>query len=195
MTKPRSNSGSILDDLFDRGINVTSRAAASNLTAQYAPDVFWDGRASGTFRDPSTGRVVIQAGGALESQSLMPIMSTSEMSHEKRSWADVVDKLAAAKPLGLATEIPPDVAKAIARNATYPKLFAEAFGDPKITPTRIAFAIASYERTLVPNQTPYDRYVAGERDALTENQRDGLRYFRQFRCANCHATAGIRHAA
>jgi len=61
-----------------------------------------------------------------------------------------------------------------------------AFGDSRITPKRIAFAIASYERTLVPNQTPYDRYIAGDRKAMTANQIRGWRAFRQSACAVCH---------
>jgi cytochrome c peroxidase len=182
----KSKERSLIADLLRQTHKVTSRVALSNLTAQYAPDLFWDGRASGTFKDPLTGEVLIKSGGALESQSLAPIISTTEMSHEKRTWAGVVGKLEKAKPLGLATNIPPDIAKAIAVNSSYGQLFAAAFGDPKITPARIAFAIASYERTLVPDQTPYDRYVAGDRKALTKNQIEGLDYFRRFRCAQCH---------
>ena len=178
--------GSLLDALFDRQSSVTNRLAPSNLTAQFAEDLFWDGRARGEFRDPLTGEVKIAAGGALESQALVPIMGTTEMAHEGRTWADVVDKLGEARPLHLATKLPKDLARAVAENKTYPKLFAAAFGDPQITPTRIAFAIAAYERTLFPDQTPYDKFVAGDRTALNANQRQGLRYLRQFGCTQCH---------
>jgi cytochrome c peroxidase len=182
----QSKTRSLLDDLLGQSHQATARMAPSNLTAQYAPDLFWDGRASGTFKDPLTGEIVIESGGALESQSLVPIMSTTEMSSEARTWADVTRKLAMVKPLALATRLPPDVGKALEKNPSYPRLFAAAYGDPGITPKRIAFAIATYERTLVPDQTPYDRYVAGDRKALSKNQIEGLDYFRRFRCAQCH---------
>ena len=73
-----SKERSLIADLLRQTHKVTSRVALSNLTAQYAPDLFWDGRASGTFKDPLTGEVLIKSGGALESQSLVPIISTTE---------------------------------------------------------------------------------------------------------------------
>jgi cytochrome c peroxidase len=178
--------GSILQGLFDHSTAVTRRIAPSNLTAQYAPSLFWDGRAKGEFRDPVTGSVVIKANGALESQALVPIMSSIEMAHPEQTWAQVVARLQKARPLALASNLPGDLQQALAARPDYPQLFAAAFGDPEITATRIAFALASYQRTLVPDQTPYDRYVAGEADALTANQKKGLDYFRQFSCAECH---------
>jgi cytochrome c peroxidase len=68
----------------------------------------------------------------------------------------------------------------------YPRLFANAFDDPQITPVRIAFAIASYERTLVADQTDWDRFEAGDTDALTATERYGWDAFRNFQCVACH---------
>ncbi len=47
-------------------------------------------------------------------------------------------------------------------------------------------AIEAYERTLVPGRSAFDRYMAGERDAMTPQQRDGLRAFITLSCVNCH---------
>lgn len=50
-----------------------------------------------------------------------------------------------------------------------------------------ALAIQAYEETLIPNQTPYDRFIAGERTALTEQQQAGLANYRlAANCAGCH---------
>jgi hypothetical protein len=83
-------------------------------------------------------------------------------------------------PLALATNLPPDVAAALAARPAYPQLFAAAFGDPAITARRIAFALASYERTLNPNQTPFDQ------NTLTPQQQAGRQLFFNVGCAACH---------
>jgi cytochrome c peroxidase len=172
--------------VFGFAAQVTGRAAPSAFTSQYSPLQFWDGRASGTLVDPLTNQVVIQAGASLEVQSLAPILNSIEMSREGRTWADVLDKLVQSRPMALATNLPSDVSQALAGGTDYPELFRRAFGDPAITPVRIALALATYERTLVPNQTPWDRFAAGDRNALTPNQQQGLQAFGQSGCAACH---------
>jgi cytochrome c peroxidase len=52
---------------------------------------------------------------------------------------------------------------------------------------RIAFAIASYERTLVSDQTPWDRYEAGDADAISGRALYGWRALQAFHCTACHA--------
>ena len=103
-----------------------------------------------------------------------------------RTWAELARKLQRVRPLALATHLPRDVAAALAARPGYPRLFAVAFGDPAITPVRIAFAIADYERTLVADQTPWDRYEAGDRSALSRSEVYGWRAMQTFHCVNCH---------
>src|SRR5262249_13766846 len=143
--------------LFGHAEQVTPRSAPTFLGAGYAPELFWDGRASDIFVDPQTQQVRIAGGGALESQSVAPPLADVEMAQEGRSWSQIVATLQSAPPLAIATRLPADVTAAIAAHPSYPALFQAAFGDPAITATRIAFAIATYERTLVPDQTPFDR--------------------------------------
>ena len=57
---------------------------------------------------------------------------------------------------------------------------------PAITPARIAFAIATYERTLVADQTAWDRYEAGDTSALPGRALDGWRAMQAFHCTACH---------
>jgi cytochrome c peroxidase len=151
----------VRDALFGLTPQVTSRAANSPINAAYAQDTFWDGRARAQFVDPETGQVAIQNGGGLESQAVNPPLSVGEMAHEGVAWNDVNGKLARVRPLDLATNIPADVATALAGNPGYPELFRRAFGDTQITARRIAFAIAAYERTLISNQSPWDSFAAG----------------------------------
>lgn len=48
-------------------------------------------------------------------------------------------------------------------------------------------ALASYVRTILAGDSPYDRYLAGDAGALTARQREGLRLFRgKAGCTSCH---------
>jgi cytochrome c peroxidase len=63
----------------------------------------------------------------------------------------------------------------------------EASARVGLTPRAIEQALASYVRTILSGDSPYDRYVAGDRAALSERQRAGLRLFRgKAGCASCH---------
>jgi len=182
-----TRTGDAVDDpMFGREPQVTPRTAPSNFGALWAAEQFWDGRAPSKFVDPVSGKVAIADGGSLESQAVGPLFNSVEMAWPERSWGDLTDKLARAKPLALATNLPPDVADALAEHATYPALFEAAYGDATITPTRIAFALATYQRTLVADQTPWDKYMAGDETALSERAARGWRAFQTLACVNCH---------
>jgi cytochrome c peroxidase len=165
---------------------VTPRLAPSNFGALWAERVFWDGRAGPVLKDPISGKTAIAQGGALENQVLATLMNPAEMAKTGRTWTDLTNDVRSARPLALASDLPPDVARAIASAATYPKLFAAAFGDPAITATRVAFAIATYERTLVADQTAWDRFEAGDASALPGRALDGWRAMQAFHCTACH---------
>ncbi len=177
----------VRDPLFAFNAQITPRRAPDFEMGAYSPLLFWDGRAGPSFTDPVSNTVVIPVGGALEAQSLGPILANNEMAHTGRTFADAVTKLQSVSPLKLATNIPPDMANAIAAAGSYPALFQTAFGSPVISAQRIAFAIATYERTLVPNQTPYDAWAAGNPNALTQVELQGFNAFNNVgRCNVCH---------
>jgi len=69
----------------------------------------------------------------------------------------------------------------------YAPLFKKAFGDDKIDMPRIAQAIAAYERTVVSGDSPYDRYQAGDKDALSASAVRGMQLFNgKANCKACH---------
>ncbi len=178
----------VVDPVFGSGRQVTGRASPTMLMSMYAQDIFWDGRARSAFPDPlNPADIIIPSGGALESQAVVPILSNVEMAHDGRTWADVTNKLAVVTPLARAAIIPTDMAAALTQSPSYPELFDTAFGDPAITPARIGMAIATYERTLVPDQTPWDLFMAGDTNAMTPDQIQGWTDFsEQTVCDNCH---------
>src|SRR5262245_341449 len=172
--------------LFGSSPQVTPRLAPSNFGALWADEIFWDGRARSELKDPLTGKVAIARGGALENQALAALLNEAEMAKAGRSWADVAADLTRARPLALATSLPPDPAAAIAPHPTYAALFEAAYGDGAITPLRIAFALATYQRTLVADQTPYDRFAAGDATALSSRALYGWKAMQGFHCTACH---------
>jgi len=69
----------------------------------------------------------------------------------------------------------------------YGPLFAAAFGDSGVDFDRIAKALATFERTIVSGDSAFDRYLAGDKTALTKQQQDGLDFFnKKGECAECH---------
>lgn len=69
----------------------------------------------------------------------------------------------------------------------YKKLF-EAAGFTTVNADQIAQALAAYERTLLCTDTAYDRFAAGDKTALTEQQQHGLDTFLgKGQCLVCHA--------
>jgi cytochrome c peroxidase len=174
------------DSIFADRPQVTPRLAPSNFGALWAPELGWDGRAGGRFVDPVTGEVLLESGGALENQALNALINDTEMAHAERLWSEVTAKLQASAPLALASDLPADVAAALRRRPSYAELFGAAFGDMAITPARIAFALATYQRTLVADQTAWDRYEAGDHDALGAQALHGWRKLQSFHCSACH---------
>ena len=166
---------------------VTGRSSMSYLNAGYSPVLFWDGRALSTFRDPLTNAIVINNGGALESQVIGPPVNSTEMGHAGRDWTQVSSRITNSKPLAVATNIPAPLQTWIG-GRTYAELFNEVFGTPEVTPTRIALAIATYERTQFSDQTPLDMANAGI-TPLTQQEQNGRNLFVQVECAVCHAGA------
>ncbi|HKP35786.1 MAG TPA: cytochrome c peroxidase [Pyrinomonadaceae bacterium] len=164
---------------------VTGRKSRSYVDAGYSNLLFWDGRATGTFTDPIGGGVVLANGAALESQAVGPPVSAAEMAHSTRNWIDVAVQVSVAKPLALSPSVPANLRQWI-DGRTYPQLFEEAFGTSEVTPARIAMAIATFERTLYSDQTPFDQSVQ-QIGALTAAETRGQGVFNASRCNVCHA--------
>jgi cytochrome c peroxidase len=69
----------------------------------------------------------------------------------------------------------------------YPQLFEKAY-DRQPDTYSIIRAIASYERTLISANSPYDQYLQGDSSALTASQKRGKRLFfsEKAECFHCH---------
>jgi cytochrome c peroxidase len=65
--------------------------------------------------------------------------------------------------------------------------FEQVFGTSIVTVDMVAQAIAAFERTVVTTDSPFDRYVRGDEDALTKQEKKGLEVFNgKGHCTACH---------
>jgi len=108
----------------------------------------------------------------LEAQALLPLQSFEEMRghafDESVSLDSIVNRLRA--------------------NDTYQTLFAAAYGQQNtINAKNIAAAIAAFERTIVATNSPFDRFQAGDSNALTADQIRGMDRLQQIGCMDCHS--------
>ena len=173
--------------LFDLLPQTTPRRSMANFMGPFTANLFWDGRAEGNYVDPVTGELLSATGiAATEIQALMPLMNDVEMAHQDRDWPELLQKLEQVRPLALASDLPPDMEAALEQYPTYPDLFEQAFGTPEITAGRIGFAMANYQRTLVPDQSPWDLWNAGDDNAMTPDQLAGYMRYRASTCVDCH---------
>jgi len=54
------------------------------------------------------------------------------------------------------------------------------------TPDNMMKAISAYERTIIGGNTPWDRYRAGDKSALSQSAERGWNIFQSIKCNNCH---------
>ncbi|WP_373047519.1 cytochrome-c peroxidase [Vulgatibacter sp.] len=205
---------------------VTDRNTPTAIGAVYYRVNFWDGRASDQFNgaDPFGGTDnagehlgELIGNSSLASQSVGPPLNPTEMSCAGRLFNgpnSLASKLLDAPILGSQQVHPED--SVLGRFSAYPdngldcskgpctyrQLIVHAFGGRMAEKAQSQFsriwgqAIQAYEATLIPDDTPLDRFLAGNASALTERQQLGLAIFkgeagpavqRQLPCTVCHA--------
>lgn len=69
----------------------------------------------------------------------------------------------------------------------YREMFKQAYGKKDFTITEVTHAIAEFEKTLRTPNAPFDLWLKGDDNALTQNQHDGYILFKQKGCTACHS--------
>ena len=123
------------------------------------------------FVDPTQGEMFWDnRARSLETQATMPMHSFTEMRGNAYSEDATLDSIVAR----------------IAAIPAYRQMFADAFGNGRVDVENISKAIATYERSIVANNSPFDDYMRGDLNALDQRQIRGMQTFLQVGCANCH---------
>jgi cytochrome c peroxidase len=102
---------------------------------------------------------------SLEVQALAPIRQREEMRGDVCREAEAV----------------PAMVERLKSIPEYIKLF-----ETEITAAKVTQAIAAYERTLITPDTPFDRFMRGDKTAMTAEQQQGMAAFQKAGCALCH---------
>jgi cytochrome c peroxidase len=198
---------------------VTGRNTPPAVSAVFNRDNFWDGRANHSFNGSnpfgSTGNgsgPLAVGNSSLASQAVGPPNNDTEMSCLGRTFNgpnSLAAKMLARTPLRWQLVDKTDgvlgslsAAPATGLTVSYTALISAAFGPALASDAQNQFsriwgqAIAAYEATLVPDQTPLDRYLAGNSAALTDVQKRGLGTFTgKGGCINCHAGPELTDAS
>jgi cytochrome c peroxidase len=97
--------------------------------------------------------------------------------------------------LGVSDGLADEVLARFDGDPEYAEMFAEAFPESAsgATINKIVFALASFCRTMLSADSPYDHYVQGDKSALSEQQRRGLALFNgeRFECFHCHSGSNL----
>lgn len=102
---------------------------------------------------------------SLEAQAAGPVTNSIEMG--MKNWRIVENRI-----------------KSI---AGYQKAFEQVFGADSVSKENVTKAIAAYERTLITPNSAYDKYIKGNKKALTAQQISGMNKFSELGCAGCHS--------
>lgn len=101
----------------------------------------------------------------LEAQSLIPVRSREEMRGDACTENEAVSSM-------------------VARLKAIPE-YVKRF-EKQISAERVSAAIAAYERTLITPDTPFDRFMRGDKSAMTPGQQQGMQVFQKAGCSLCH---------
>jgi cytochrome c peroxidase len=108
---------------------------------------------------------------SLELQALEPLKTLEEMRGDAYTEANAIATVTAR----------------LSANAEYRRLFAGAFNSRQaITGDQLGKALAAFQRSLTANNAPFDRYIRGATDAMTDAQVRGMQRFARVGCINCH---------
>jgi cytochrome c peroxidase len=162
---------------FDTRISVTS---AQSCASCHSPGFGWGdglavgvghgmtklGRHSPTIVNAAWGGIFMWDGrlANLEEQALGPIQSPGEMNMPIEQLMERLGAIAEYKPL-----------------------FAAAFPGAGLSPQSLAAAIATYERTVVSEEAPFDLWIEGNEQAISDEARRGFVLFNtKAQCSSCH---------
>ena len=102
--------------------------------------------------------------GSLEEQALGPIQNPIEMDLTLKELEERLNKIPG-----------------------YRRQFKRVFGADRVKSNDVAKAIAAFERTILAGDSPYDRFVAGDKKALSESAQRGMDlFFNKAVCTACH---------
>jgi cytochrome c peroxidase len=154
--------------------------------------LFWDGRVvvdeHGKFLTPAGQRLIPHMSrafefGALSALPLFPVLSREEMrATSGNELAEVSDKEA--------QQVWRELMERLGRIREYRRMFEAAYPGTRFAEMNFGYASNAIAGFLIDrlafNDSPWDRFLAGNDDAMSEVQLRGARNFLSARCSICH---------
>jgi cytochrome c peroxidase len=84
----------------------------------------------------------------------------------------------------------PELIAKLNGDPTYSEAFVAAYGQP-VTRNGVLDALAAFERSLVTPRAPFDRYLAGQDDAIGYEAKRGYQLFKSHGCVACHQGVNV----
>lgn len=160
---------------------VLSASGTQSCMSCHQPDRAWgDGKARGI---GDRGEAM-----ALRSPTLLDVAWTSRLGWDgKFRDLEAVAFAAINGPANMDLPEKDALARLSARPG-YVHAFAAVFGDGPITRRNVELALATYERTIMSGEAPFDRWVAGDEAAISPEAKRGFALFDgRARCSSCHS--------
>jgi cytochrome c peroxidase len=173
--------GRIADPLYEAGIiDIAPIRTPTVLNTAYSEVMMWNGQFGATGANAGTQSSWTQGTSKYNNYLGYQGLETTGLGAEIRH------------------RLTPDTAW-LASVPEYKNLFDLAFpGLPeteRITDLTVSLAMAAYQRILLPNQAPFQRWLRGEAKAMNNDQKDGKTlFFGKAKCATCHSTPGLNAA-
>ena len=159
--------------------------------------LFWDGRVHQTSSGTLTAPIPLPSGldSPLAAQALFPLLDRLEMRGEHNASSSTVsDNELAAFDDSQANEIWAAITARLIAVPEYSRLFAEAYpnvAQVNINITHAVNALAAFQtRAFAATNTPWDNYLRGDLNALSQAQKLGaIFFFDSAKCGSCHSGA------
>ncbi|MDE2857779.1 MAG: ScyD/ScyE family protein [Chloroflexota bacterium] len=160
------------------------RNSPTVINAGIARSQFWDSRVEkrggeGLIHAPDDVVADLNLSDTAIAQAMLPIISRAEMAGA--TFGN--------EPSSVIRE---NLAERLRGIPAYAAQFETVFGSGEISPLQIAQALAAFERQLIFTAAPWDDYIAGDKEALTDDQKRGALLFYgdlnpQLNCVQCHS--------
>lgn len=143
--------------------------------------------ASGTDNRPVSVGVDAQKGGRSAPTVWNAAFLTTQFWDGRAATLEDQAKGPILNPIEMGMPDPTTVVKRIKNIPGYVTQFKKVFGDKDpVTYDNIAKAIAAFERTLVTPNSAFDRYVKGDKKALSASAKRGMELVNSVGCTSCH---------
>lgn len=182
------------DDMIEQRVPRNS-PSLFNLAAKEFTQMFHDGRVSvdpnrpSGFNTPADEDLPLGLANVIAAQAMFPVTSPVEMAGEfgENEVANAANRNA--------EYVWPVLEKRLWAITEYEVLFRQAFAEIKvanqISMVHVANALADFQMSeWRSDQSPFDQYLRGNNDVLTEIQRSGMQlFYGKAKCAQCHSGA------